>query len=590
MQKEVGLTQHQHAHDVRIPPMTIPDTWDTLLVGDARARLETLLPDYLKARRWFGGKARTIHAARISEVLRIPYAYALDTSAAQVPESDHNQHGSASASDHAYLTLIEVQYTSGAPQTYALSLGFAQGRRAAELLAEHPQAVVAHLTSEQSGETGIIYDAMWEQAVARVPLLAIAHSHEFAGEHGTLHASATRAFRQVAATAELATLPATLLRAEQSNTSVLYGRHFILKFFRKVEAGINPDLEIGCFLTEQTRFANTPPTAGTLEYRPVQGEPMPLAILQGFVANQGDAWEYTLRTLHDYFAALPGADATPPTQVPLPTHRHLLDIAQETPPEPVQALIGAYLGSARLLGQRTAEMHIALASAPDDAAFSPEPFDDAAQRSLYEAMRELCSSTLQTLRSRLETLAPAAQQDAHTLLHHEATLHGSFQSLLDSTCTSQRIRCHGDYHLGQVLYTGSDFMIIDFEGEPARPLSERRHKRSPLQDVAGMLRSFHYAAYAGLFQQVEAGHIPAGPVPHHDAWARCWYLWVAAAFLHTYLQVAGGQVFVPPQRTELQVLLDAYMLDKAIYELGYELNNRPDWVRIPLGGILQIVV
>ena len=164
-----------------------------------------------------------------------------------------------------------------------------------------------------------------------------------------------------------------------------------------------------------------------------------------------------------------------------------------------------------------------------------------------------------------------------------------FGALLNSKIPATRIRCHGDYHLGQVLYTGKDFVILDFEGEPARPLSERRMNRSPFRDVAGMLRSFQYAAYASLYEESEEGVVQATALPALESWALDWERWTSATFLKAYLDRAWGASFVPPSREELSMLIDVYLLEKAVYELAYELNNRPGWVRIPLQGIRQIL-
>jgi maltose alpha-D-glucosyltransferase/alpha-amylase len=179
----------------------------------------------------------------------------------------------------------------------------------------------------------------------------------------------------------------------------------------------------------------------------------------------------------------------------------------------------------------------------------------------------------------LDTLPEAGRRDAERVLALEGSIAARFDTLLVRPIHALRSRIHGDYHLGQVLFTGEDFIIIDFEGEPARPLSERQMKRSPLQDVAGMLRSFHYAAYAAYFSQAR----------DLEQWARFWHLWVSVAYLKTYLDVVSGAAFLPSSSDELKLLLDAYLLEKAVYELGYELNNRPDWVIIPLQGILQTV-
>jgi maltose alpha-D-glucosyltransferase/alpha-amylase len=206
-------------------------------------------------------------------------------------------------------------------------------------------------------------------------------------------------------------------------------------------------------------------------------------------------------------------------------------------------------------------------------------------------MRSTATQSFQLLRQRLRGLPKIVLGEAQRILEREEEVLQRFQLILGRRITAVRIRCHGDYHLGQVLYTGKDFVIIDFEGEPARPLSERRIKRSPLRDVAGMLRSFHYAAYSALFKQEAEGVYASHPesLATLEPWARVWYLWVSAVFLKTYLEVTRKASFLPRTREELRVMMDAYLLEKAMYELGYELNNRPDWVRIPLQGISQLL-
>jgi maltose alpha-D-glucosyltransferase / alpha-amylase len=258
-------------------------------------------------------------------------------------------------------------------------------------------------------------------------------------------------------------------------------------------------------------------------------------------------------------------------------------------PAEARERIGIYLQSAQLLGQRTAEMHIALASRPDEPDFAPEPFSLLYQRSLYQSMRTLAGRTFELLRQRLDSLPEPARPMAEELLGAQGRVIDRFGALLGGKVSATRIRTHGDYHLGQVLFTGKDFVVLDFEGEPARPLSERRMKRSPFRDLAGMLRSFHYAAYAKLFEEADAGVVPAGALPVLETWALDWERWVSASFLRAYLDRAWGASFVPPSREELAMLIDVYLLEKAVHELAYELNNRPGWVRIPLHGIRQIL-
>ena len=314
---------------------------------------------------------------------------------------------------------------------------------------------------------------------------------------------------------------------------------------------------------------------------------MTLAILQGFVPNQGDAWKYTLDTLGRFYERVISRPPEAGT-VDCPKTSPLALIDKEIP-EPGGELIGTYLFSARQLGQRTAEMHVALSSNMDDSAFLPEPFSAHYQRSLYQSMRNLTGQMLPLLQRRLRTLPEAVREEAKQVLDLQDRILKRFRSILDRKITAMRIRVHGDYHLGQVLFTGKDFVIIDFEGEPAHSLSVRRIKRSPLRDVAGMLRSFHYAANAPLIGKAGGGMFRPDDAARLEPWARCWHLWVSATFLSAYLKSSAEASFLPRSREELSSLLSVYLLEKSIYELGYELNNRPDWVKLPLRGILQLL-
>jgi maltose alpha-D-glucosyltransferase/alpha-amylase len=280
-------------------------------------------------------------------------------------------------------------------------------------------------------------------------------------------------------------------------------------------------------------------------------------------------------------------------------------------------MMDAFLESIRLLGQRTAELHVALASEPGDAVFGSEPFTALYQRSIYQSIRGQLGRTLQLLAKRVKKLPEAARADAQAILDRRGELLARCRAVVEQKIEALRFRCHGDYHLGRVLFTGKDFVLIDFEGDPSRPLSERRLKRSPLRDVANMLRSFHYAAYTGLLDPLGE---PAGPLPgisraqqlfvershEHgsrpatgqlrpedlavlEPWVRFWYLATGAAFLKAYLAVASQEPFLPVARGEVVVLLETFLLERAFYELGHELRDRPSRAGIPLRGILQLL-
>jgi maltose alpha-D-glucosyltransferase/alpha-amylase len=248
-------------------------------------------------------------------------------------------------------------------------------------------------------------------------------------------------------------------------------------------------------------------------------------------------------------------------------------------------LIASYQPSAHLLGQRTGELHMALSSDTKNPAFAPESFTALYRRSLYQSMRTLADQALALLGKRVKGVDPGLRADAEKVIQLEDAIFARFREIVETKITAMRIRCHGDYHLGQVLFTGKDFFIIDFEGEPARPISERRIKRSPLRDVAGMLRSFNYAAVAAL----KSDALRAEDAVRMRPWAHFWSYWVSVNFLKGYFEATRQSVFMPKGRAEIVMLLNIYLLEKVIYELSYELNNRPDWLDIPIEGILQLL-
>jgi maltose alpha-D-glucosyltransferase/alpha-amylase len=531
---------------------------EDVLNGKAATRLEEILPGFLTRSRWFGGKARPLKQARVVDMILL--------------EKESRRWG---------IALVRVDYLSGDGEVYALPMALADENQFDRLQQEHPQSIIARIKVKGKPSTFLLHDALMEPAFGAILLEVLSRKRTFRGRRGQIRGIATRALHPLLAKNQPLP-PPVVMGAEQSNTSIRFGDRVILKFIRKLSPGVNPDLEIGRLLTEK-RFPHCAPTAGAIELRLNQDEPMTLAILQGFVANQGDAWSYALDRLERYFQATEGQADLPELPAPFPG-----DLIEAAPSDEVAALFGDFLGSARLLGRRTAEMHLCLASEQRLPEFKPEAFSKLYQRALYQSMRTLTGKALPLLRGQFNRLPESLRPLAVYVMEHENDLMSRFKELLESRIGALRIRCHGDYHLGQVLFTGSDFMIIDFEGEPARPITERRIKRSALRDVAGMLRSFHYAAYSALVGRQKSG-APAGTLAVLEHWAEFWQRWVGAEFLKSYLQAAAGGRFVPGTRDELRVLLQALLLEKAVYELSYELNNRPDWVGIPLRGIYQLL-
>jgi maltose alpha-D-glucosyltransferase/alpha-amylase len=399
----------------QIPTVEVAGEWERIFQSEVKARLEALMPEYLRGRRWFGGKARPLRSTSIPEVIRFPYDAAT-----------------------AYLTSVTAGYADGEPETYLLPLAIATGQQAVQVQDKFPQAILARLRG--GGKEGVLYEALWEPGFCLALLEAIARRRRFKGSAGELVAIPARGLRKIRGPAETPLVPA-LLKAEQSNTSIVYGDRLILKLFRRVAEGINPDLEIGRFLTEKTDFTHIAPVAGALEYRPDRSAPMTVAILQGFVPNQGDAWRYTLDNLDRYFEATLAQQTEVHATVP---QESLLALADEELPSLASELIGPYVESARLLGQRTAELHIALASDPDDPDFAPEPFSALYQRAIYQSMRSLTTQSFQLLRQRLKILPEAVLGEARRVLEMEGAVFRRLQSVFQRKITAMRIRHHGD--------------------------------------------------------------------------------------------------------------------------------------------------
>jgi maltose alpha-D-glucosyltransferase/alpha-amylase len=544
----------------RIPDLTVKKSWTAVLDGRQRTRVEDeVLPSFLKNARWFGGKARNLQRVKVNEVIPLER----EESAAR-------------------LLLLETSYTEGTADTYLLPLAFAQGDRAAQLLAEVPQAVIARLTVDES--PGVLYDAVHDEWFRAHLLGMMAAKRRVRGRSGELVALPGRRFRSLTAGKGVA-LASQVLKAEQSNTSLLYENTLILKLYRKLDEGVNPDPEIVRFLTERAGFESVPAFAGSIEYLRRGQQPVVMGHLQEFVPNEGDAWTYSLDAAHRYFERVLSEPAEGLEVPALPLS--LLDLQPAALPLRLHELIGAhYLDTAGVLGRRTGELHKALARGAGDPAFEAEPITALYQRSVYQSMRNLTRRVLQLLQRSLPRLPEQVRERAAGLAGAEKELLAVFHALLEVRITATKSRFHGDFHLGQVLRTGKDFYIIDFEGEPARALSERRLKRSPIRDVAGMIRSFHYVAHGALRSY---GSIRPEDAERLAGWAEAWYASVAGVYLNSYLFTVEDAPFVPKDRKEFEVLLRCFLLEKAVYEVGYELNNRPEWVEIPLRGIERLL-
>jgi maltose alpha-D-glucosyltransferase/alpha-amylase len=521
-----------------LPAFFMGVAWDTLLEGNVRTLIEreSLVP-FLQRQRWFGGKARAVRTAHFVD-------WGL------VRRGEHPS----------FLTIVEVDYAEGPRERYLVPLAVVAGPAADAILAATPQIALARITGARKG---LVIDATADDPFAEGLLDVLDERWTVRAKRGVVRARRTPAFGELRGDGPLT---AKRLGAEQSNTSLAYGERLVLKLFRRVENGPNPDVEIGEQLTTRTAFRRAPRVAAWIEYE-APGEPVAhLAVTEQRIRCQADGWGHALAELRRYYDEV--------------QHRH-------EPPD--ETFAGAYIDSARLLGRRTAGLHLALADDATNAAFAPEPWtrEDVARivadaEGQIAVARGLLESDAVTIPRGVaaRALELIARADAAVRERYGPPDAGA----LDGEVA--KIRVHGDYHLGQVLWAESDFYILDFEGEPARPLEERRRKESPMKDVAGMLRSFSYAAYAALFAH-SGGR--ADELARLEPWAAAWQRWTGDAFLTGYLATAGHASFVPVDPVQSATLLQLFLLDKALYEMNYELNNRPDWARIPLRGLAELL-
>jgi maltose alpha-D-glucosyltransferase/alpha-amylase len=555
------LVSPQEMHE--LPLLHLGADWTAALDNSGREQLEAVLPLVLR-RRWPGGRAPEITAARI--VAAHPFREGEGT---------------------ACLLFVRVEVRAGIAETVLLPLAFIPEDQAARLLEPVERAAVVRLNAPAPG---LLCDALTVPEYTRAVLERIASGRGYIAGEGEIRSVALPRLAEILA-GGLPEGPPVFRRNERNNPSVSFGGRLILKTFRRIEPGVNPDLEIGRFLTER-RVDWAPPVAGYVEYRPRGGEACTLAVLEEFIVNHGDAWQWALDLLSRYFEGVLShtreAAVLPPHAVPL------LGPAQTDLHEELQALFGGFLEPVRALGRRTAVMHRALASDPVDAAFAPEPVTSLHQRSLYQSLRNLTAHVCTRLGRQQGRLPPGARDLAERVMASRDALLRQFRDALDRSVTGQRIRCHGDYHLGEALSTGNDWIIIDFEGDPARPVGERRVKRSPLRDVACMVRSFDYVVGSALLGLVTSrgrapGWIRPEDQPALAPWADAWSNRIAREFVVAYDEAAAGDGLLPATVEGRRRLLHILCLEKALQEVEYELTCRPEWAIMPLRAVLRLL-
>lgn len=510
-------------------------------IDDLWPKLKEVLPRYLLAARWFGAKSCTIQDLALTRSFKLR--------------------------EGMFLVIFQVELEVGDAQTYLLPLLFVPENEREEVKRQSPSAILI-----DSVEGQILIEGSGHARFGEV-LLSLCKG-ETIGDDWKL-------FGHLFEENSLACLGSSppvvrLMQGEQSNTSIVFGDKIILKLFRRLEPGINPDVEVSCHLTLKAGYTNTPRAIGMIELKPAGGEAITIASLKEFVPNEGHAWSVFARLLKGFraqFEGVPFLDA-------LDQRRPEGALPWREALERGKVYFEPSLSFASRLGELVGQMHQALSQDFGDEAFEPEPCTEEWQHELYHRISTHKDHCISVVHELLPKLPAEVRVQIQGLLSNEGRLDRCFGLLLEFALGGQRIRTHGDLHLEQVLSYEGNFSIIDFKGEPIRSLAERRQKHSPLRDVAGMLRSFDYARSVALFTAPASTDM--------ERWLKCWHEYACAAFLRGYFSAAKQPGFLPNNEATA-LLLQVFLLEKALYELLYEVNNRPGWIRVPLGGILSLI-
>jgi maltose alpha-D-glucosyltransferase/alpha-amylase len=509
-----------------------------ILEGRERRQLENdVLPQFLQRQRWFGAKGETITSTRVEDLCDV-------------------------GDESGRLFVVDVELPSAQRQRYLLPLSIIWGEENVQFGAPKLSYTLARV--RKGPRVGALIDGAHDERPATEIVRRMLANEEVPVAGGSLRFHSNEIMAAIQFTG-----PPAPLNIEQSNVSIAFGSEMLLKIYRRLRAGEQPEVEVACFLTETAKFPNTPAYLGSVEFHAADGEKTMLASAFAFVQNQGDCWAAFVNAL----------------QRQLEDEVRLLQPPPQDTESPTRLSLGYPLDLVRRLGERTGEMHAAFATPTDNDAFRREPIERADIHRWIGGVRAQAESMLAALERAQERLT-GLQDQARLLISLRGEIEGRLDAFANLEPSGLKSRIHGDYHLGQVLLAQQDVYIIDFEGEPGRSLEERRAKSSPLRDVAGMLRSFDYAAWTAVLQV--AGQI-AEPSWDPIAAARAWRARLEREFLDGYVSTARQVEGVFPGDATIKEFLELFLLEKAFYEIDYELSSRPDWLRIPLQGVLDLL-
>ena len=539
-----------------IPEIWVKDRWTDIFDDNSRTLKRRVLPQYLQKCRWYGGKSKLLHKVKIIDRI--------------IMSQDEKRWD---------MLLMEVIYSDAKYDRYLMPVTLTS--RDSTIARDHPQSLLALVINNvESYLCDSIYDPDFRSMLLRM----IYHGRTLRSGEGKISSQKSDNFKERFSNVDLTDIDSEVMRGEQTNTSIRYGDSFVLKFYRRLEEETNPEIEILRFLTERTEYQNVPGYAGCVSFkRSRYDSPTIMALLMEYIRNEGDAYDMTRFAIRRFFEEVLSREK----EAEVPTiEADILDLDPGDIDDKLRGTIGEFfLENIELLAKRTAQLHISLASDTSDPAFRPEPFTTLYQRSIYQEARNLTKLVFNDLRRQLSSYEETLRKEVESLLQRRSEVDSILRGVLVEKIKGKKIRVHGDFHLGQILFTGKDFFIFDFEGEPARSISERKLKFSPVKDLTGLVRSFDYAVNAVLNDNTFRDK----DLPFLKPWARIWYKVVASIVVRSYMKTMKGSGLLPEDIGSFKILFNTLLMEKAVYELGYELNNRPEYVSIPLNGIKSIL-
>ncbi|WP_418604618.1 trehalose synthase [Hwangdonia sp.] len=529
-------------------PFKFHKSWNELLDSNefVKVFLSDVLEDYMVKQRWYGGKSSQLKYIELAEYFKI------------------QQHGEI------YFGLIlEVNFVEAFYQHYFLPIAFVTD----ENFAQNDRI----LPIEINNRKGHIIDAVNLEAFRKLVFERIATAEPkdtTKVQYHKSHLFENKTYQS-----------SRCMGVEQSNTSLVYNEKYVLKFFRRIFADKNPDYEMSRFLSEKKEYKNTPSYLGSINLVDSENTNLTIGLLQELIPNEGDAWTYMLKELHKVFSNLEykniNIDTLPNTEL----YQRLT--IQDIPPQIIDWAGLNLFNQIKTLAKRTAEMHIALGSEFEETAFTPAHYNGDYSVWLKNKMLHQFQNRLNAIENNMHKLDGLALVLANEFLDKKNRIRKRFVDFDWTKLKGERIRIHGDYHLGQILVKQNDFYIIDFEGEPESTIRDRKVKQPPLKDVAGLFRSFHYAIYATVFNNGKT-HYKANQEALFKA-SEVLYRYITGLFLGTYVTETQNANLNLGYNQERIFILKYCLLEKAVYELGYELNSRPEWAVIPLKGISNII-